>query len=129
MSGDELVPISAPFWAAAAEHRLDLQRCPTCDRFVWYPRAACPGCLGDDLEWQTVAGAGVVYAVSVHRHAARPELEAPYAVALVELDEGVRLLSRIVNCPADAVSVGDRVRATWEDGEDGRSLLLFEPAT
>lgn len=128
MTDEQLVPLSAPFWEAAAERRLALQHCARCDHFVWYPRAACPGCLGD-LAWRTVIGEGVVHAVSVHHHSPRPDLTAPYAVVLVDLDEGVRLLSRMVGGDPEQVAVGDRVRPTWEPTEDGRNLLLFEPAT
>lgn len=112
-----------PFWAATRDGRLVLQWCTDCERPVWYPREVCPGCLGDTLEWRDASGRGAVYACTVE-HKAEP----PYVVALVELDEGVRLLSNIVGCPPDAVGVGDRVQVTWEELSDGRRLPLFAPA-
>jgi uncharacterized OB-fold protein len=67
-----------------------------------------------------------VYACTVEYKGQTKALEAPYVVALVELDEGVRLLSNVVGCPAEAVAVGDRVGLTWEALSDGRRLPLFE---
>jgi uncharacterized OB-fold protein len=87
----------------------------------------CPGCLGSTLEWRESRGHGVVYACTVEHKAQTPALEAPYVVALVDLDEGVRLLSNVVGCPPDQVGVGDRVQLTWEPLSDGRRLPLFEP--
>ena len=114
--------IAAPFWDATRESRLVLQWCTDCERPIWYPREVCPGCLGESLEWRDAGGGGVVYACTVE-HKASP----PYVVALVELDEGVRLLSNVVGCPPEQVAVGDRVQVTWEALSDGRGLPLFEP--
>ena len=119
--------VAAPFWDATRERRLLLQWCTACGRAVWYPREVCPGCLGSTLEWRESRGHGVVYACTVEHKAQTPALEAPYVVALVDLDEGVRLLSNVVGCPPDQVGVGDRVQLTWEPLSDGRRLPLFEP--
>ena len=121
---------SAPFWAASRDRRLVAQRCDDCATFVWYPRAVCPGCLSGDLEWVELAGVGTVYSVSVHYRAPTPDFRhaVPYAVALVDADEGPRYLTNVVHCDPEAVAVGDRVRATWRPLPDGRHLLEFEPA-
>jgi hypothetical protein len=119
--------VAEPFWDATRDGRLLLQWCTDCGVPVWYPREVCPGCLGSGLEWRETGGQGVVYACTVEHTAQTPALEAPYVVALVELDEGVRLLSNVVGCPPDQVAVGDRVRVTWEPLSDGRQLPLFEP--
>lgn len=113
--------VAEPFWNATREGRLILQWCTTCEEPVWYPREVCPGCLGDALEWRDAAGEGVVYACTVEHKA-----EQPYVVALVDLDEGVRLLSNVVGSPPEQVAIGDRVRVTWEPLSDGRQLPLFE---
>ncbi len=120
--------VAEPFWDATRERRLLLQWCTACERPVWYPREVCPGCLGSTLEWRESEGLGAVYACTVEHKAQTRALEAPYVVALVELHEGVRLLSNIVGCPPDQVAVGDRVRVIWEPLSDGRRLPLFEPA-
>jgi uncharacterized protein len=116
-----------PFWNATREGRLLLPWCTACARPVWYPREVCPRCLGSTLEWRESHGRGVVYACTVEHKAQTRALAAPYVVALVELDEGVRLLSNVVGRPPERVAVGDRVRVTWEPLSDGRRLPLFEP--
>jgi uncharacterized OB-fold protein len=120
---------SAPFWDATRARRLVVQRCAACAGYVWYPRAVCPACLSEDLAWVDVEGVGRVYSVSVHYRAPSAELAdaVPYAVALVDLDEGPRLLSNVVGCDPEAVAIGDRVRAVWAPLPDGRHLLRFEP--
>jgi uncharacterized protein len=119
--------VATPFWEATRQGRLLLQWCTACERPVWYPREVCPACLGTTLEWRESQGRGVVYACTVEHKAQIRALEAPYVVALVELDEGVRLLSNVVGRPPERVAVGDRVRVTWEALSDGRRLPLFEP--
>ena len=119
--------VAAPFWEATRQGRLLLQWCTACERPVWYPREVCPACLGTTLEWRESQGCGVVYACTVEHKAQTPALEGPYVVALVDLDEGVRLLSNVVGCPPDRVAVGDRVGVTWEPLSDGRRLPLFAP--
>lgn len=119
---------AAPFWAATRAQQLVLQWCRSCERPVWYPRAACPRCLGGNLEWRSAAGLGSVHAVSVMTRPANPTMAGrePYAVALVDLDEGVRLMSNVVGGDPWQVAVGDRVRLAWEPLPDGRHLYLFE---
>jgi uncharacterized OB-fold protein len=120
---------SAPFWEATRSRQLVVQRCHACATSVWYPRSICPVCFADDLRWEPVTGRGVVYSVSVHYRAPSPELadRVPYAVVLVDLDEGARLLSTAVGCDPESVAIGDRVRAAWMPLPDGRHLLQFEP--
>jgi hypothetical protein len=120
---------AGPYWEATRSRRLVLPWCTPCDRPFWYPRAACPVCLGTDIEWREATGQGTVYAVSVQHNAALPEFKdhVPYTVALVELDEGVRFMSNIVTSDPTDVAVGQRVRLSWEPIDDGRALAVFEP--
>ena len=111
------------FWDGTRDQELRLPRCTDCGTTFWYPRTTCPACLSESLEWRAAAGTGTVHAVSVNH---RPE---KYAVALVDLDEGVRLMSNTVGIDAAGVEVGMRVRLTWEALSDGRHLWLFEPAS
>lgn len=122
--------VSAPFWDATRARLLTLQWCIDCETPVFYPRAVCPGCLGSALEWRPASGDGCVYAVTVEHRPQNPGMAAmaPYAVALVDLDEGVRMLTNVVGCPPEEVSVGMRVSVTWEALSDGRHLPLFEPS-
>ena len=100
----------------------------TATRAIFYPREVCPSCLrSDGLEWRPASGRGEIYAVSV-QHSPQiplPAYEAPYAVAVVELAEGVRMLSTIVGCDPESVTVGQSVSVTWEPLSDGRHLPMF----
>jgi uncharacterized OB-fold protein len=132
VSSRPLPPVSAegvPFWDATRNQRLVLPWCQKCDAAFWFPRAACPRCLSTDIDWRPASGRGTVYAASAQHVAATPALadRVPYAVALVELEEGVRLMSNVVGCPADDVHAGMAVSVTWEPLEDGRHLPQFEP--
>ena len=121
--------VTKPFWDATREERLLLQWCTSCDKPVFYPREACPSCLGFDLDWRPSAGRGVVYAVSVQYKPNFPGLadKVPYAVVLVDLDEGVRLMSNVVDCDIGDVVIGLPVELTWEPLSDGRNLPQFRP--
>jgi len=118
--------VSAPFWDATRRRELAMQRCGSCTRLVWYPRFVCPHCGGSSLRWEVLSGNGVVYAVSVHHRAPLPALadKVPYSVVLVDLDEGVRLMSNVFGHPP---AVGDRVAVAWVPLADGRNLAVFEP--
>lgn len=121
--------VSQPFWDATREQRLLVQWCTACEQGVFFPREVCPACLGAALEWRPAAGTGEVYAVSVQHRPALPMFadRVPYAVALVELDEGIRMMTNIVGIDAEAVTIGQRVTVCWEPLSDGRHLPLFQP--
>jgi len=121
-------PLTEPFWDATRDRRLLLQWCRACEQAIFYPRESCPQCLSDDLEWREAAGTGTVYAVSVQHRAGpgRDEADGPYAVALVDLPEGVRLMTNVVGGAPDEVAVGQPVRVHWHPLADGRHLPFFE---
>lgn len=118
-----------PFWDATREERLLVQWCDQCDAPIFFPREVCPTCLGSDLSWRDATGGATVYAVSVQHRPAYPTMadRVPYAVALVDLDEGIRMMTNVVGCPPDDVSVGQRVELCWEPLSDGRNLPQFRP--
>jgi uncharacterized OB-fold protein len=121
--------LTRPFWDATREHRLLVQWCAACEEPIWFPREVCVHCLGNALVWRESRGSGSVYAFLVEHRPNMPGVfgDAPYVVALVELDEGVRLMTNVVGCAPDAVAVGMAVRVTWEPLSDGRNLPQFEP--
>lgn len=123
-------PDAEIFWNATREQRLVLPWCLDCERPFFYPRAICPRCLGTVIEHRESTGTGTVYAVTVEHRPQNPMMAAlaPYAVALVELSEGIRMLSTVVGCPAADVTVGMPVLVTWEPLSDGRYLPCFQPA-
>jgi uncharacterized OB-fold protein len=121
--------LSLPFWDATRDERLLVQWCTTCDSAIFYPREACPHCLGTDLTWREAAGDATVYAVSIQHAPGNPTMidRVPYVVALVELPEGIRMMTNIVTDDPTSVHVGDRVTVCWESLSDGRKLPQFEP--
>jgi uncharacterized OB-fold protein len=116
-----------PFWDATREGRLVLPWCTACEQPIWYPRAFCPACAGSDVEWRPASGRATVYALTIEHAGQTKALAAPYVVALVDLDEGVRIMTNIVGVPPDEVAVGARVEVVWEALSDGRQLPLFTP--
>jgi uncharacterized OB-fold protein len=121
-------PETAAFWAATAEGRLLLARCTACAAVVWYPRARCPVCHAGETAWFEAAGTGTVYSATVSRRGEGAYAEAaPYVLAYVELDEGPRLLTNIVDVPVDEVRIGQRVMVTFADTGTGAALVRFRP--
>lgn len=121
--------ISQPFWDATRERQLVVQRCKSCNKAIHYPRAICPHCHAEELEFTSASGRGEVYAFSVMHRPGNPTMKdkIPYVVALIDIDEGVRLMSNVVGCEPGEVQVGMQVQVTWEELSDGRALPLFEP--
>lgn len=123
-------PITEEYWAATREKKLMLQKCRNTGRFQFFPRAASIHDPGGPVDWVEASGRGTVYTFSVQHRPANPLMadRVPYTVALVELEEGMRMMTNIVGCAPDAVQIGMPVRLTWEALSDGRHLPLFEPA-
>jgi hypothetical protein len=117
-------PLSREFWEAARQHRLLLQRCDRCGHHQYIPRPFCVSCDADSLRWVESGGAGAIYSVTVTRREVLPDRPVPYVVALVELDEGPRLLANIEGIPHD---IGTRVRLFWRDRPDGPPVPAFKP--
>ena len=123
-------PVSQRFWDALRAERVDLQRCDDCGRWVYYPRSRCPTCLSDRLTWTTVEGLGTVYTFTVAEQATAPPFadEVPQLLAVVELTEGVRVSTTLVDVDPARVSVGMPVAPVFDHGDDGLTLLRFRPA-
>lgn len=103
--------------------RFLVERCGDCSRHVYYPRESCPHCGSTALEWQAPSGLGTVHAVTTVRR--RPADGGDLNVSLVDLDEGVRLMSRVDNLAPEVVRIGQRVKARVQV-KDGRGLVLFD---
>lgn len=97
-----------PYWEAAQEQRLLIKQCQDCGRPHFYPRAICPHCFSDNTHWKDSQGLGEIYSFSVMRRVPRP-----YAIAYVTLDEGVTMMSAIVDCDLDRLYIGQRVKAVF----------------
>lgn len=124
-------PTSQPYWDALRQHRLVLQYSPSTNQWVYYPRNLAPGTLADDLEWREVAGTGVVYTFTVADRPTAPAWQgtSPQLIAVVELDEGPKVTTELVGVAPEAIRIGMRVRAVFDDvaGSDV-TLLKFTPA-
>ena len=121
--------VTAKFWDAAKERRLLLQRCADCGARQFFPQSHCRGCLSESLGWIEASGKGKIYSFTiVHRPpSAAFQEDAPYTVALVELDEGVRMMSNIVGIAPDKVRVGMPVEVVFDDITPTVSLPRFKP--
>lgn len=111
---------SRPYWEGLAQGELRIQRCNACSKAVFYPRSICPYCHADSLSWIVASGKGTIYSYTVAHQAFGPFAEdVPFVVAIVELEEGARMMSRIVDAPRERVTVGAAVSVTFERiGED-----------
>jgi uncharacterized protein len=116
-------PETQEFWRAAAEARFLLPRCRACGQHHWHPRIMCPMCGGADLEWIQASGRGSVFSFTVMRTAAQP-----FVLAYVQLEEGPVLLTHVIDCPFEAVHVGQAVEVRWRKTDEGRCVPVFAPA-
>jgi uncharacterized OB-fold protein len=115
------------FWDATAEGKLLLPRCKQCSTVIWYPRAFCPECASFDIEWIEASGRGTVYSYTINRRGQGDYRDLAYVVAYVELEEGPRVLTNIVDCPPDSVKIGQDVELVFHPTSAGPALPRFRP--
>ena len=118
-----------PYWEAAKRHELRMQRCPNC-AYVRFPAAQhCPECLEENDDWVELSGRGTVWSFGVYHHVFNPNFagDIPYNVALVELEEGPRLVTNIVGVENNAIEMGMPVQVTFDDVTDEVTLVKFRP--
>ncbi len=118
-----------PFWQAASEHRLVVQRCTACGRTRLPPAPVCAGCRSDGADWQEVSGRGEVYTYTVvHRPVAAGQA-LPFVIAVVALEDagGVRIISNLVGADPEAVAIGLPVELVWEDMSADLAIPRFRP--
>jgi uncharacterized OB-fold protein len=122
-------PGTEPYWEGLKQNRLQLRHCRSCDRPHFYPREVCPHCYSLDLDWSTASGGGIIYSYTVAHRPAGPAYadDVPYTIAIVELDEGPRMMTWIVGDAAD-VTIGARVKVKFERSDNEVTLPKFELA-
>lgn len=124
-------PTSRPFWDGLRAREVRIQQCGACHQYIFYPRSNCPFCLSPELAWRTVSGRGTVYTFTVARRPTAPVFadEVPQKLAVVELEEGPRLTTTLVNVAPEAIRIGMAVTPVFDDipGTD-ITLLRYEPA-
>ncbi len=113
-----------PFWDAAAEGRLTIKRCRSCNEPHYPPRGRCPFCFSDATAWEDSKGKGTIYSFSTMRRGPNT----PYVLAYVTLDEGPAVMTNIVDCDPDTLAIGDRVEVVFTPTEGGPPVPFFKPA-
>jgi uncharacterized OB-fold protein len=125
-----VTPLTQPYWDGARRGELLLQRCSTCGHRWHPPLPLCPACHSDSVAWEPASGRGHVYSYTVVYHATHVAMadKVPYIAALIELDEGPRVLTNLRNCAEEDAYVGMPVRVAFEALTDEITLPQFEPA-
>lgn len=111
------------YWDAAAQGRLLVKHCAGCGLSHFYPRAICPHCFSDQTNWRESRGVGSIYSFSVMRRVPQP-----YAIAYVALDDGVTVMSNIVDCDLDTLAIGQRVKVAFRPSDGPVVIPVFVPA-
>jgi uncharacterized OB-fold protein len=126
-----ITPEAAPYWEGARQGKLLLQRCGACSRVRFYPRALCPTCWSDRVGWIEASGRGHVHSFTVIHRPPAPAFasQVPYVVALIDLEEGPRMMANVVGDGARDVRIDDAVRVAFEERAGGFMLPQFVRAT
>ncbi|HKM88168.1 MAG TPA: Zn-ribbon domain-containing OB-fold protein [Xanthobacteraceae bacterium] len=110
------------FWNAARENRFMIPVCTACGKPHWYPRAICPFCASEKVEWREASGRGTIYTFSVMRR-----VKEPYVIAHVTLAEGPTMLTNLVDCDFDRLRIGQPVAVVFKETENGPPAPMFRP--
>jgi len=124
-------PDTAAYWDACQRHELLIQRCSNCGALQFYPRNLCTGCGSNSLGWVTASGHGKVLSRTIVRRAVSAAYadDVPYVIALIKLQEGVVMMSKIVGCEPESVHTGMAVEVKFEDWSEQVSMPVFVPVT
>lgn len=117
---------TAPFWEAQAEHRLTFQRCSNCNEVRYPVGPMCPECRSFEFEWIESRGRGTIYSFTVVHHQTHPAFAVPYTVALVEMEEGPRVIAELKGDGAASPEIGTAVKVEWVD-HPKQPLPVFVP--
>jgi uncharacterized OB-fold protein len=119
------------FWENCQNNILVLPKCQDCGDYFFYPRSICPNCMSDQIEWKEVSGNGKVYSYTIARRPAGKAFAAytPYIVAIIQLDEGPRMMANIINVELSEISCEMRVQVVYQEINDSFKLPMFEPVT
>ena len=120
--------LAEAYWEGCRQGELRLQQCDSCERYQFYPRVLCTHCGGDVLSWRAVSGRGLVASFTVVRRGISKAYPAPYVVALIDLEEGPRMMSNIIVDDPQQVAVGSAVSVTFQPWGGDHVLPVFELA-
>ena len=123
--GDPLANVGdEKYFEAAGQGKLLLKKCADCGQVHYFPRGICPFCFSSKVDWIEAKGTGTIYSYSVTRRAG----PIPYCIAYVTLDEGVTMMTNIVDCDLDTVKIGQKVKLTFKPSGNGTPIAMFAPA-
>ena len=124
-----ITPTARPYWEGLDRGEVHIQRCRRCERYVFYPRVRCPGCLSNELEWVQVAGTGHLVTFAAAWKPTMPAFaDGPtQLIGVVELDEGVRLTTTVVDAEPGDLRIGLPLAPVFDRGDDGITLLRHRP--
>lgn len=117
------------FWEGVQNRQLVFEKCGDCGTWVHPPRPMCPRCHSLKMEWSPSTGRGSVHSWVTYRVSPHPALKAPYSVVLVELEEGVRMISNLVDVEPDGIEIGMPVEVVFEEIAEGQFLPQFQKRT
>ena len=120
-----------PFWDAAKDERLLIKHCNACGEYHFYPRPFCPSCWSEDVEWYDASGRATLYTWSVVYQNDLPPWPArvPYVAAVVDLAEGPRMQTNVIDCEFDALTIGMELEAVFHPTSDEVTIVQFRPAS
>lgn len=123
------LPEAEPFWASVRAHEMALPWCVECGKPHFYPQALCPFCLGDEIQFRPASGKGTIYSFTEVRRAPTPDFkdDVPYILCLVELEEGVRLFTTLVDVAASDAEIGMPVEVVYDDVTEEVTLPRVAP--
>ena len=119
-----------PYWESSRRGQLLIQRCDSCDEYQFYPRGICVSCFTPNIKWVQASGKGTVWTFTITRQNRAPGFaeDVPYVLALVELEEGVKMFTNIIDCPPQDVHIGMPVEVTFRQASDQMTVPYFKPA-
>ncbi len=121
-----LSTLSEPYFQGAREGKLRLQLCQQCQQHQFYPRVICSHCGSDNLGWSSASGRGAIASFTVVRRAISEAYDAPYVVALIDLEEGPRMMSSLVDADPDTVAIGDAVEVSFAEWSEDITMPVFK---
>lgn len=124
-------PWSKPFWDGCKNKKLLIQRCKDCEKHIFYPKLFCPFCLSNNLSWIEATGKGKIYTYTVVYSYQPTEFseDVPYIIAVINLDEGIKMMSNIVDCKPEQVKCDMDVEVVFEEVADEVTLPKFKPVS
>ena len=127
----EIQPFTRAFWEGTKQRKLLVQHCNACDANIFYPRRECPECWSTDLGWIESSGRATVYAFSITYEGVEKMFveDLPIVLAWVDLPEGIRMQTNIIDCDPDSVEIGQQVEVVFKAVTDDISLPYFRPAS